>query len=181
MAAVVLPGCDEVRLPMSPEPPGMWTPDQRALLGLPSREQLAQANRAAWLYALQFAHLDLLWRMSEGGEQVMASGFVQTLQLKDKLDLASDPRVLRLLTSQPCAMPHPKGQALPVLRLSSTAYEDLRRCPYRFFALRQLKLQSPDELDAELGKRDFGNWLHSVLKFFHEALKMAPEHDQHAW
>jgi len=112
---------------------------------------------------------------------VMASGFVQTLQLKDKLDLASDPRVLRLLTSQPCAMPHPKGQALPVLRLSSTAYEDLRRCPYRFFALRQLKLQSPDELDAELGKRDFGNWLHSVLKFFHEALNRAPEHDHHAW
>ena len=181
MAAVVLPGCDEVRLPMSPEPPGLWTPEQRALLGLPSREQLAQATRAAWLYVLQFPHVDLLWRMSEGGEHLMASGFVQTLTLRTMPEAAPDPRVLRALTRQPCAMPHPQGQALPVLRLSSTAYEDLRRCPYRFFALRQLKLQTADELDAELGKRDFGNWLHSVLKFFHEALNKPPEHAQTAW
>jgi ATP-dependent helicase/nuclease subunit B len=66
---------------------------------------------------------------------------------------------------------------LSVTRLSSTAYEDLRRCPYRFFALRQLRLQESDELDTELGKRDFGNWLHSVLHHFHEALKVAPAHD----
>jgi len=71
-------------------------------------------------------------------------------------------------------MPNPTGEALPLTRLSSTAYEDLRRCPYRFFALRQLKLQESDELDTELGKRDFGNWLHHVLKLFHEALNKAP-------
>ena len=60
------------------------------------------------------------------------------------------------------------------MRLSNSAYEDLRRCPYRFFALRQLKLQESDELETELGKRDFGNWLHQVLKLFHEALQSAP-------
>ena len=174
-AAVVLPGCDEIRLPMSPEPPGMWTPEQRVLLGLPSREQLAQAARASWHYGLQFPRLDLLWRTSEGGEQLMPSGFVQALQLQLAPTFAPDPRVLRALERQPGAMPHPSSQALLVSRLSSTAYEDLRRCPYRFFALRQLRLQTPDELESELGKRDFGNWLHSVLKFFHEALKQAPD------
>jgi len=61
-----------------------------------------------------------------------------------------------------------------VTRLSASAYEDLRRCPYRFFALRQLRLQESGELDSELDKRDFGNWLHSVLRYFHEALKAAP-------
>ena len=177
LAAVVLPGCDEVRLPVSPEPPGLWTPAQRALLGLPSREQLADATRAAWQYALQFPHIDLLWRQSEGGETLMCSGFVQALQLQKVGDLAADPRVQRSITPQPGHAPAPQGDALPVDRLSSTAYEDLRRCPYRFFALRQLKLQTSDELDTELGKRDFGNWLHSVLSFFHEALNTAPVHD----
>jgi len=174
LAAVVLPGCDEVRLPVSPEPPGLWTPAQRALLGLPSREELAAATRAAWHYALQFPHIDVLWRLSEGGEHLMASGFVQELQLQQAAALVAAPSVLRALTPQPGRMPSPAGDALPLTRLSSTAYEDLRRCPYRFFALRQLKLQESDELDTELGKRDFGNWLHGVLKLFHEALNKAP-------
>src|SRR5450830_1559882 len=177
LAAVVLPGCDEVRLPMSPEPPGLWTPVQRALLGLPSREQLAAATRAAWHYALQFPHIDVLWRLSEGGEHLMASGLVQELQLLQAAELVADPSVLRALTPRPCTMPSPTGDALPLTRLSSTAFEDLRRCPYRFFALRQLKLQESDELDTELGKRDFGNWLHSVLKLFHEALNESPAPD----
>jgi ATP-dependent helicase/nuclease subunit B len=175
LAAVVLPGCDELRLPVSPEAPGLWTPAQRNLLGMPTREQLARLARAAWRYALRFDHVDLLWRQSEAGEPVMASGFVQELQLQQAGVLAADPRVLRELTAQPCSMPQPAGDALPVTRLSASAYEDLRRCPYRFFALRQLKLKESDELETELGKRDFGNWLHTVLKFFHEALNERPE------
>ncbi len=180
LAAVVLPGCDEVRLPVSPEPPGLWTPEQRKLLGLPLRAELAEANRAAWHYALQFPQVDILWRLSEGGEHMMASGFVQALQLGQPTALAADPSELRALTPQPCAMPRPTGEALPLTRLSSTAFEDLRRCPYRFFALRQLKLQASDELDAEVSKRDFGNWLHGVLKLFHEALHHSPTHDETA-
>jgi ATP-dependent helicase/nuclease subunit B len=175
--AVVLPGCDEVRLAVSPEPPGIWTPAQRELLGLPSREALASATRQAWVYALQSPCIDLLWRQSEGGERLMPSGFVQELVLQSAHAASAvppDPRALRRLTAQACTMPRPQGDALPVTRLSASAYEDLRRCPYRFFALRQLKLQESDELDTELGKRDFGNWLHSLLQHFHEALKAAP-------
>ena len=90
------------------------------------------------------------------------------------LALAPDPRPLRRLEPRPGAMPTPTATDLPVLRLSGSAYEDLRRCPYRFFALRQLKLQVADELDLTLDKRDFGNWLHLVLRRFHEALQRAP-------
>jgi ATP-dependent helicase/nuclease subunit B len=177
LAAVVLPGCDEVRLPMSPEPPPWWTPAQSALLGLPAREDLAAAAGAAWNYALQFAHVDVLWRLSEGGEHLMASGFVQQLRLQHPLALAPDPRPTRDLVPTPCAMPGPRGDALPIERLSGTAYEDLRRCPYRFFSLRQLKLQGADELDLTLDKRDFGNWLHLVLRHFHETLHSKPVSD----
>ena len=181
LPAVVVPGCDEVRLATSSEPPGDWTPQQRELLGLASRDELDQALRQSWLYALQFLQIDLLWRGSEGGERLMPSGFVQELLLQTPLAVnqeggqVADPRVFRALTPQPCTQPAPSGEAFPVKRLSSSAYEDLRRCPYRFFALRQLRLQESDELESELGKREFGNWLHQVLHRFHEALKAALE------
>ena len=174
MRAVVLPGCDEIRLAVSPEPPGQWTPAQRALLGLPTRQQLADIQRAAWRYALTAPHLDMLWRLSEGGERLMPSGFVQELLLVQSIALTVDPRPARTVLVQPTPRPMPTGQALPINKLSASAYEDLRRCPYRFFALRQLKLQEADELESELGKRDFGNWLHWLLNRFHEALKVAP-------
>ena len=182
MQAVVLPGCDEIRLPVSPDPPGQWTPSQRELLGLPSREALARVSRRAWAYALQLPHVDLLWRRSEAGEHLMPSGFVQELLLGRRLpsDLAADPRSLRAVAACPTPRPQPTGEALPVTRLSASSYGDLRACPYRFFALRQLGLHESDELESELGKRDFGNWLHSLLCTFHEALKEVPAHDQSA-
>ena len=173
MQAVVLPGCDEIRLPVSPEPPGPWTPAQRELLGLASRATLASTQRQAWTHALRFAHLDILWRSSEAGERLVPSGFVQELLLDHDIALSIDPRTPRAVATQPTPRPLPVGDALPVNRLSASAYEDLRRCPYRFFALRQLKLQEPDELESELGKRDFGNWLHELLNIFHSALKEA--------
>ena len=173
LAAVVLPGCDEIRLPVSPEPSGAWTPQQRALLGLPSRRELDQAQRAAWHYALTAPQLHLLWRVSENGERLMPSGFVQELQLKEQGVWAPDPRPQRVLALTPTAMPQPSGALLAPAKLSASAYDDLRRCPYRFFALRQLKLQESDELQSELGKRDFGNWLHLLLHTFQNALKNA--------
>ena len=67
------------------------------------------------------------------------------------------------------AQPQPVAPQLPLARLSQGAYEDLRNCPYRFFALRQLGLQARDELEVDLGKRAFGLWLHEVLSRFHQA------------
>ena len=180
MQAVVMPGCDEARLLVSPEPPGIWTPAQRELLGLPSRQTLATAQRMAWNYALRMPHIDLLWRKSEGGERLMPSGFVQEILLQQGLPMSPDPRFKRELMAQPTPRPVPTGEALPVTRLSASAYEDLRRCPYRFFALRQLKLQESDELESELGKRDFGNWLHTLLYHFHLQLKQTPAKEESA-
>ncbi|MES2949916.1 MAG: PD-(D/E)XK nuclease family protein [Pseudomonadota bacterium] len=175
-AAVVLAGCDEVRLNPSPEPPGGWTAAQRAALGLPSRDDLQAIALAAWQHALQTPVCDVLWRCSdEAGETLLPSVLVQQVQLASgNPPGAEDPRLSRAVASAPVAPPQPVGQLLPVSHLSASAYEDLRNCPYRFFALRQLGLQSVDELDASVDKRDFGLWLHEVLKRFHEAL--APLH-----
>ena len=171
-AALVLPGCDEVRLPVSPEPPGAWTPAQREALGMPSREALEQGVRDGWRCALQAPCCDVLWRSSDdSGETLLPSPLVLALQLDAAAADGDDPREQRALQAMPTQAPQAIGAALPVAELSASAYEDLRRCPYRFFALRQLGLKEQDELDAEVDKRDFGNWLHAVLAAFHESLQ----------
>ncbi len=177
--AVVLPGCDELRLPASPEPAGNWSGAQRVALGLPTREALQAATAAAWDEALRGPQVDVLWRAGdEGGEPLLPSPLVQALQARPgAVCAADDPRALRQVAVQPVRPPQPRGDGLPVDQLSASAYEDLRKCPYRFFALRQLGLREADELDAEIDKRDFGLWLHDVLRTFHEALAEAPTDD----
>lgn len=174
MAALVLAGCDEQRLNPSVEPPGDWTVAQRLALGLPSRELLAAAQRAAWFEALHIPFGDLIWRrQDEAGEPVLPSPLVQILLATHGLPLAVDGRESRRLPLSPVSVPQPHAQLLPVHRIAATAYEDLRRCPYRFFALRMLGLRERDELESPLDKRDFGLWLHEVLKVFHDALQAA--------
>ncbi|MDQ0080310.1 ATP-dependent helicase/nuclease subunit B [Variovorax boronicumulans] len=176
--AVVIPGCDDRRLPASPEPPGNWSAAQRLELGLPSRETLEAAQRAAWAAALHNPSCELIWRQSDAsGEPVRPSPLVQALQLDHALQPSVDPRTPREVVVQPTKYPTPSGALLPLENISTSVYEDLRRCPYRFFALRQLGLRSADELDAEIDKRDFGNWLHAVLGHFHEALAATPTQD----
>lgn len=174
LAAMVLPGADEVSLPASPEPPGPWTAAQRLLLGLPSRAQLMAANRAAWSHALQLQEVHLLWRQSHNGEHLMAAAWVQELVLGGVREEGADLRQPRELAAQPTLSAVVSGARLPVSRLSASAYADLRSCPYRFFALRQLGLKEADELDTAVGKRDFGNWLHETLSHFHHSLHAAP-------
>ena len=176
-AAVVLAGCDEVRLNPSPEPAGIWTPAQRAALGMPSRAELESRLRASWRQALQAPAVEVLWRSSDDtGEHIAASPLVQWLRLQPGVAevLASDPRTSRQVMPAPVLPPQPHGDRIPVRQLSASAYEDLRTCPYRFFALRQLGLKTVDELESDVDKRDFGLWLHAVLQEFHSALQTEP-------
>ena len=177
LAAMVLPGADEVSLPASPEPPGPWTAAQRLLLGLPSRSQLMAASRAAWNHALQLQEVHLLWRQSHNGEHLMPAAWVQELELGGVREQAADMRQPRELLVHPLHGAVASGASLPVTRLSASAYADLRSCPYRFFALRQLGLKEAEELDTAVGKRDFGNWLHETLSHFHLSLHAAPTTD----
>ena len=174
--ALVIPGCDEVRLNPSPEPVGLWTPAQRVQLGLPTREAMEAETRASWRHAMQAPVCDVLWRRTdESGEPLLPSVLVQAVQLERKLAIAADPREAVQVPAQPSHRPMPSGARLPITQLSASAYGDLRSCPYKFFAMRQLGLQEADEIDADVGKRDFGNWLHRVLGLFHEALQASPE------
>ncbi len=194
-AAVVLPGADAGRLPAAPEPPRPFSNRQRAALGLPTREQLGQAQRAALVQALQAPVIDVLWRAQDGGEELQPSPMLQLhwldlhRQRKGFLQpvpgepgrhqplLAADPRAPREVPAAPTQRPLPVGRELPLTELSASGYESLRTCPYQFFALRQLGLAESPEIDVDVDKRDFGNWLHRLLHDFHTGLAELPTVD----
>ncbi|MFC3685940.1 PD-(D/E)XK nuclease family protein [Hydrogenophaga luteola] len=167
--SVVMPGCDEVTLDPSPELPGPWTAAQRVALGLPTREQLSAAAQSAWTAALCAPSVDILWRCQKDGEPLSPSPWVLALPgAQSSAASASSHDQQRHLAPAPVPPPQPSAPALVPARLSASAYQDLRDCPYRFFALRQLRVSDAPELEAEPDQRDLGNWLHAVLKVFHE-------------
>ncbi len=168
LAALVLPGADETHLSAAPEPAGAWSRLQRESLGLPSREASQAAQRLSWQTAQSVAHIDVLWRASAGAEAVLASPLLQEWRLAHpKAPLAADPRAQLLLPATPTERPQPVASSLPICSLSASSYEDMRKCPYRYFALRMLGLQEQGELDQALNKGDYGTWLHAVLRAFH--------------
>jgi ATP-dependent helicase/nuclease subunit B len=141
-------------------------------MGLPQREDLEQATRLAWAQIVTQPQTTIFWRKSSGsGEPQLPSPLVQLLLLDGGAGIASgtDHRTRVTYPVRLAAQPQPVAPQLPLARLSQGAYEDLRNCPYRFFALRQLGLQARDELEVDLDKRAFGLWLHEVLSRFHQS------------
>jgi len=171
-AAVVIPGCDEVRLPASVEPMGLWTPTQRQALGLSSRSERDTVLRQSWLEAVSRPHVDVLWRRTdEAGEALMPSPLVQLLRLQGRTSPAhGDAREMRRIVSAPTRPVAPQAAVLALSAISASAYEDLRHCPYRYFALRLLGLREAEELEADLDARDVGSWVHATLQRFHTEL-----------
>jgi ATP-dependent helicase/nuclease subunit B len=174
LAALVLPGADERHLPASPAPPPPWNARQRQLLGLPSRESLMAGVRQAWSEVLGHSRVDVFWRQSENGEALMPSTLVQALMLEGAGTSGQDARHLRVVAVTAARPAQASGARLPILQLSASAYDDLRTCPYRFFALRQLGLRDDEEIESPLDRRDIGNWLHATLRDFHESLRRTP-------
>ncbi len=177
--AVVLAGADEKRLGAGAAPHTLLGDALAASLGVPSAAQRRDAETLAFAQLLRSPHLSLLRRLDDGGEPLAASPLLERLQLafadagRGPLATAADPGSRVEVALAPVPRPHPTGAALLPERLSASACEALRSCPYRFFALRLLRLREADELDDALEKRDYGTWLHAVLQRFH-ATRDAP-------
>jgi len=165
--AVVCPGTDERRLGAPAPPHPLLGERTLAALGLPDAATRRRDEQRAFAQLLRLPNVMLLRRLSEDGEPLARSAFVeQLLTQRDPIETAV-PMASRSVVPAPIGRPAP--QALPPARLSASAVEALRDCPYRFFARVVLRLHEADELDAELAKRDYGNWLHAVLLRFHAA------------
>jgi len=178
-AAVVMPGADHRTLGAMPVDDSLLPRSVVAALSLPTPADRRDAELLAFAQVLRLPRLTLSRRRGDAGDPVAASPFVERLRsalaelrtpegAPGDLRAWRDPRGERRLVPEPVrpTAPTVPADALPQ-RLSASAFEALRACPYRFFAERVLHLSEPDELDDEVEKRDYGTWLHDVLDVFH--------------
>ncbi|MEP7296207.1 MAG: PD-(D/E)XK nuclease family protein [Burkholderiales bacterium] len=171
-AAVVLPGADDRHLGAAPMPNALLGDALAGSLGLPTLAQRRDAERLAFAQLLAAPVVTLMRRRADGNDPLAASPLVERLSLALAARGAAmrpwvDPRIERSLAPTPVRMTAPVAPGLLPARLSASACEALRACPYRFFALNMLRLREDDELNRELEKRDYGTWLHAVLFEFH--------------
>ena len=171
-AAVVLPGADDAHLGAPAHLLALLSLSQATALRVPTAAERGRAELLAFAQVLHAPRLTLLRRRADGSEPVADSPWVERLSLAlaargRALTPWRDPRPEIVMKPTPIQMSAPGAPALLPPRLSASACEALRACPYRFFALNLLKLREDDELEREVEKRDYGTWLHDVLHAFH--------------
>ncbi|MBS0307339.1 MAG: PD-(D/E)XK nuclease family protein [Proteobacteria bacterium] len=174
--AVLLVGADAAHLPSQPGDTLFFANAVRRELGLATRESL-QRQQLRDFAELLCSHADIVlsWQASKEGESNPVSPWVERLSLLlEQHRLPSLPAHRAGLTQQNCTarmavMPTPAAPQLLPQTLSASGYARLMACPYQFFAERMLKLAGLDELSDLPQKRDYGDWLHSILKKFHDA------------
>ena len=171
-AALVFPGSDASRLGAAAAPHPLLSDAQALALGLPGVERARVAESLAFAQVLNVAPLSLVRRRHDAGEPVGVSPLVEQLAIRlrrsgQALGVGVDPRAELRVPATPVAPTAPSAPGLLPQRLSASAFEALRDCPYRFFGRTMLRLREPDELDRDLEKRDYGTWLHQVLHRFH--------------
>lgn len=176
--AVLMVGADAGHLPSQSGETLFFANAVRRELGLATREmqQCMQMRDFAELLCAN-PEVVLSWQTHRDGEPNPMSTWIERLQLA--LERARMPTVpLRLtdiasrrLRSSPPSMPAPAAPSLLPRRLSASAYNSLVACPYQFFATRMLGLAGLDELSDMPEKRDYGDWLHEILRTYHETVR----------
>ncbi len=170
---VVVPGADAAHLGAGEGAPSLIGRPMAEALGLDHAQARLLRQRLALSQILRAPRVTLLRRRRDGDEPLADSPDVEWLQLARAA--AGAPRwperdarpLLAEVPAAPVVPPQPEAaDALPAV-ISASQLERLRECPYRFFARAVLRLDEPDELDTELAKREYGDWLHATLHHFH--------------
>jgi ATP-dependent helicase/nuclease subunit B len=171
--AVVLPGCDARHLGPRDAAPG-WLPDAVAReFGIADAAQHRLQEQMAFAHLLRAPHLVLLRRTHDAAEELAPSPLLErALLARRRLGRPTPAREdvalpMQRVAAAPIERPAPQLADLLPQSLSASAVQALRDCPYRFFALRALGLRAGEELDDDVDNRDYGNWVHGLLRRFH--------------
>lgn len=176
--AVYLIGGDARHLPSKPQETLFFTNAVRRECGLVSREerQLQQLRDFAEVL-LTNDEVVLSWQsQNNNGELNAVSPWIEQINLdlarrgEPELRLKKQVLTTRHLNYTPVTPPLPSAASLLPPTLSASGLSSLIACPYQFFASRMLKLAALDELNDMPEKRDYGDWLHAILKNYHDHL-----------
>ncbi len=173
-AAVVWPGVDEDHLGEPTVAPSLLGERVAQALGVPTRAVLREQQWAGFRLLLASHPVHWLWREADGDRPLGCSPLLERWKLERAIEswrMSGDARGELTLSPTPVKRPLPSLSTdidvhLPA-RLNATTYEALRNCPYRFQAEVLLGLRESDELEEGIDKRDYGTWLHEVLRRYH--------------
>jgi ATP-dependent helicase/nuclease subunit B len=175
--AVLLVGADIDHLPSQPAETLFFANAVRRELGLATRESLQRQQLRDFVELLSGgSEVVLSWQAHKNGEPNAVSPWIERLQLAmarnglPELPMHRVELAQRTLTVALPHMPAPSAPQLLPKKLSASAYNKLVACPYQFFAARMLGLSLLDELSDLPQKRDYGDWLHQILKKYHDTL-----------
>ena len=179
--AVLMVGCDAGHLPSQPQEVLFFTNAVRRECGLITREQ-RQRQQLRDFTELLTANPDvvLTWQRQQRAEENPVSPWIERLNLclqqagMQPLSAHLVQLSTQTLTAIPSKQPRPAAAALTPTTLSASGYNSFIVCPYQFFATRMLGLSSLDTLSDMPEKRDYGGWLHAILKTYHDSLKAQP-------
>ncbi|WP_394779538.1 PD-(D/E)XK nuclease family protein, partial [Undibacterium sp.] len=179
--AVLLVGADAAHLPSQPQEVLFFTNAVRRECGLVTREarQRQQLRDFAELL-LSNSEVVLSWQGHLDGEHNPVSPWLAqlnlTLQRSGQDPLAHHNAMIPQQALQAAApmQPRPSAPQLAPATLSASGYGSLVACPYQFFAGRMLGLAAIDTLSDMPEKKDYGDWLHAILKKYHDALLEHP-------
>ena len=176
--AVLMVGADADHLPSQSTETLFFANTVRRELGLETREmrQRVQLRDFAEMLVAN-PEVVLSWQSYRNGEPNPVSNWIERLQLTlERAGAASLPMrhveiAPRVLAFHPPVAPAPAAPGLVPRKLSASGYNSLVACPYQFFATRMLGLSGLDELSDMPEKRDYGDWLHEILRAYHERLR----------
>ena len=176
--AVLMVGADADHLPSQNTETLFFANAVRRELGLETREmrQRMQLRDFAELLTAN-PEVVLSWQSYRNGEPNPVSNWIERLQLTlerasaERLPLRHVEIAARQLEFRPPTMPAPAAPGLLPRKLSASGYNSLVACPYQFFATRMLGLSGLDELSDMPEKRDYGDWLHEILRLYHERIR----------
>lgn len=176
--AVLMVGADADHLPSRLDETLFFADSVRRELGLATREMRQRMQLRDFTELLSSSgEIVLSWQSFRNGEPNAISNWIERLQLTleraglDPLRRHEVALTLHRLHPAPPVRPTPSAPQLLPHRLSASAYNSLAACPYQFFATRMLGLAGLGELSDMPEKRDYGDWLHEILRTYHESIR----------
>jgi len=176
---VILGALEENIWPQATEPGPWMSRPMRARFGLPAPEARIGRVAADFFHAAaQAGELVLSSARKRGGAPSVPTRWLTRLEtfLKGQGEIkitASD------AAGWAAALDEPEGEAMPCKRaaysppvevrprrLSVSDATQLIADPYAFYAKRILRLQALDDLDADIGTREYGTLVHHAMRFF---------------
>lgn len=173
--AVIVLGADTSHLPSQSPELLFFANGVRRELGLVTREQRQQQQlRDLAELILNNPEVVFSWQSQINGEPNPLSPWLQQLNLQ--LELNAQPVLPWYGLTLPEIICTPKLQTPPKVsaaelspeKLSASAFHSLLACPYQFFVRYMLKLDPLEDWADDPEKREYGQWLHLILRQFHE-------------